>query len=119
MKILISGSRYTIQGHETKISEILDQYNPKTDTILHGGATGVDTIAGKLAKFRGFTVIPIKADWKKHGPKAGPIRNQQMIENNPDIAYFFPYPSLKESKGTYDTYKRATQKGIKTIVIDP
>lgn len=123
MKIVIAGSRLTVEGYDDIISEILDKYNPETDTIIHGGASGVDSMAGKLALARKFKVIKMKAEWRKnrengkYKPEAGPIRNQKMIDSNPDIVYLLPYPSLKESTGTYDTYKRATQKGIKTVVL--
>jgi len=117
MIILFSGSRHYIRGSENIVNKILDEYNPRTDTIVHGGASGVDTTVGKLAKVRGFKVIVVKADWKTHGIKAGPLRNQEMIDKySPDIAYFLPFPSLQDSIGTRDAFTRAKAKNIKCIV---
>ena len=30
-----------------------------------------------------------KADWKKYGPAAGPIRNQRMLDWGPDLVVAF------------------------------
>ena len=54
------------------IISILDKYNPKTTTIVSGGADGVDKIAVKIARKRGFKVIeylPKGIGWKYYMPR--------------------------------------------------
>ena len=51
------------------------------------------------------------ADWATHGKKAGPLRNQRMIdEGHPDLVIAFP-----GGKGTDDMTRRALAAGVATI----
>lgn len=69
-------------------------------TIVHGKAAGADSIAegfvrycrrNKLFISQELTEIAYPADWKTHGKKAGPIRNQQMLTTEqPDVIIVFP-----------------------------
>lgn len=56
-------------------------------------------------------VVPVrvfKADWDKHGKAAGPIRNQQMLdEGKPDLVLAFA-----GGKGTDDMCRRARAAGV-------
>jgi len=115
--VLICGTRHYIPEYAPVVDKILDKYDPKKDTIIHGGATGVDTMVNTSAHKRGFKVIVFKADWKAFGRSAGPKRNQQMIDYPADIVYALPYPSLNESPGTNDTVVRANKKGIQCVVM--
>lgn len=59
--------------------------------IVHGGARGADTLCGEWAKARGIPVARVDADWDFYGKKAGPIRNQWMLEFfQPTYAIGFP-----------------------------
>lgn len=63
--------------------------SPRIVHLFEGGAAGVDTLAREWAQMgaattTGITAAPIptstfRADWKKHGRAAGPIRNSEMI----------------------------------------
>ena len=54
--------------------------------LIHGGARGADFMAGKFAEWARIPVKEYPADWQKHGRAAGPIRNQQMLdEGKPDL----------------------------------
>ena len=80
------------------------------DTIVHGAARGADTLAADLAVKYNMTVIGVPADWATHGKKAGPLRNQRMLdEHRPDFVLAFP---TKDSIGTWDMIKRAANAGI-------
>lgn len=48
--------------------------------IVHGGASGADTLAARWAKSRGVPCAAMPADWQKHGRAAGPIRNRAMAD---------------------------------------
>lgn len=88
---------------------IRNMYRPTV--LIHGGATGVDTIAGNWAEGKQIPVHVYKADWNTHGKSAGPIRNQQMIDiGKPTIAAVFP-----GGTGTADMTKRLTKAGILII----
>ena len=48
-------------------------------TVIHGGARGVDTLAGNWAAQRGYTVEVRPAQWAQHGKSAGYVRNAEMV----------------------------------------
>lgn len=76
--------------------------------IIEGGATGADALAAAWAKLEGVPTERFPADWKAHGRAAGPIRNQQMIdEGKPDLVVAFP-----GGRGTADMVRRAKKAGI-------
>ena len=72
-------------------------------------------IAGEEAKKLGFTVREFPADWSI-GRSAGPIRNRKMLDEKPDFVLAF-HPDIKKSKGTADTVREATRRGIKVLII--
>lgn len=83
----------------------------KDDVVIHGGAGGADSIAGRWAQACGIPVEVYPADWRKYGRAAGPIRNQQMIdEGKPTEAYGFRMKGA--SRGTDDMCRRVQQAGI-------
>lgn len=81
-------------------------------TIIHGGARGADTMAGNWANRWGHAVLVFRADWNKYGDRAGPIRNQRMLdEGKPDIVVAFP-----GGRGTADMVRRAQKAGVKVVL---
>ena len=113
-KILVCGDRYW--KDEFTIADTLLGIIGPGDTLIHGGAKGADTIAGNVVSRLGYSVTVFKAQWDKYGKGAGPVRNQQMIDQNPDLVIAF-HSDLAESKGTADTVRRANKAGIKVWVI--
>jgi len=85
-------------------------------TIIEGEAPGADTIARNIAKEKGFKVIGYPAQWKLYGLRAGPIRNSQMLKENPDIVIAF-HNNLESSRGTKNMILQAKNKGIKVLII--
>lgn len=127
MKILVCGGRnfkdYRLLSREIHklLPEPTDDIStwlpPNGTVIIHGGATGADYLADKWAVANWVPIKEYKADWDKHGKAAGPIRNQQMLdEEHPDVVLAFP---TKRSKGTWDMVRRAKKAQIRTIVIGP
>jgi hypothetical protein len=90
---------------------------PLSTEIIHGGCRGADIIAGEEAKKIGLAVREFPADWSV-GPAAGPIRNRLMLDElkDGDLVLAF-HPNIKASKGTADTVREATRRGIKVLVI--
>jgi hypothetical protein len=79
--------------------------------IIQGGGKGADYLAASWADFNGVPDIDFLADWHKHGRAAGPIRNQQMLdEGKPDLVVAFP-----GGRGTADMVRRAKVAGIRVI----
>lgn len=121
MNILICGSRDwndfdTIKKYLEELKNTNKNEN-NAITIIHGGCKGADSIAGYLAFNCGFHVRIFKANWSKYGKAAGPIRNQQMLdEGKPNLVVAF-HNALESSKGTMDMVSRARNAGITTIVI--
>lgn len=112
--VVVSGSRYLTEPDVVKsvLNELFKDY--PNGTLIHGGAKGVDSFAGKLAKEAGYEVIVCLAEWDKYGKSAGPIRNKKMIDDySPDLLIAFPIP---ESRGTYQTIEYAKKKKLYTEI---
>jgi hypothetical protein len=57
---------------------------------MRGGARGADALAKDWAMTHPDIVrFECKADWKRYGPAAGPIRNQRMLDWSPDLVVAF------------------------------
>lgn len=110
MKILITGSRnWTDESALIRALCIYTQTPENDITVVHGGAKGADLCAHKAAKALGLNVRVYPAQWSEHGRKAGPLRNQQMVDAGADICLAFP---LGKSIGTWDCVRRAKAAGI-------
>lgn len=68
----------------------LEKYLSQTDTLIHGGCRGCDLLCAKVASEIGAKIEEHKADWKKYGRAAGPIRNKEMLESGIDLVIAFP-----------------------------
>lgn len=79
--------------------------------IIHGGARGADEGAAQWGESEHVQTLCYRADWKRHGKAAGPIRNQRMIdEGKPNVCVAFP-----GGRGTADMVSRAEAAGIPVI----
>jgi predicted Rossmann-fold nucleotide-binding protein len=76
--------------------------------VIQGGATGADALAREWARQRRAEIVTMPAEWEKHGPSAGPIRNQRMVDFcHPDGVVAFP-----GGRGTRDMLRRAQRAGL-------
>lgn len=107
-KVLITGDRNWT--NKSLIRSILATL-PKDTVIIQGGASGADTLAKIAATELGLQVATYHAQWITYGKAAGPIRNQHMIDENPERVLAF-HSNINDSKGTKDTIKRAGKAGI-------
>lgn len=81
--------------------------------LIHGAAPGADAHAARWALKKGLLINSWMANWKKHGKSAGPIRNQQMLDDGkPDLVIAF-----SGGKGTADMVARAKAAGVKVIEV--
>jgi len=114
VKILITGDRN--YKNVWAIYDVLSKYD-RDSIIIHGGARGADTLADTVAKSLGFKdVVCFPADWKKYGRGAGPVRNRQMLDENPNLVIAF-HDDIENSKGTKDCKEEAEKRGIEVILI--
>ena len=120
MRILVCGDRNWDNANliDCEISTILNEayeYNEdaiKYSTIIQGCAKGADSMAFDYADEYGIECLGFPADWNKYGKAAGPIRNQQMLdEGKPDLVLAF-HNDIRNSKGTLDMISRANKAGI-------
>lgn len=79
--------------------------------VLHGGAPGVDSWAGRVAERLGLPVRVFPADWDAHGRAAGPIRNRLML-NEAEAVVAFP-----GGRGTADCVSEARRRGLAVSVV--
>ena len=101
----------------SKYYDPVDNWLPTDITIVSGGAAGADMYAEDFAIGNFCQLKIFRADWGTHGKAAGPIRNQQMLDETSggvDLVVAFP---TKNSRGTWDMIRRAEKAGIKTIII--
>lgn len=76
--------------------------------VVSGHARGADQMAEMWADQRGIPLSIFPAEWEVHGRRAGPIRNQQMLdEGKPDLVIAFP-----GGRGTADMVARAKKAGV-------
>lgn len=110
MRILVCGGREF--SNYSFLESVLKQYISPDLFIISGGARGADSMAEYFAKQYDIPISVYKADWSKHGKRAGHIRNQQMLDDGkPDCVIAMP-----GGTGTKDMIQRSKLSGVKTIV---
>lgn len=85
--------------------------------IVSGHARGADAIGEEYAGARSLRLKIIKAEWKRYGHAAGPVRNGQMLRyamgDAPMVVAFWD----GKSRGTKDMMRRAQDAGVKVQVV--
>ena len=93
-KLLVAGSR-TVSDYDLvarKLDHLVSGWMSglaSTIIVIEGEAPGVDLLAKRWATERGHGVLPMPADWDKHGRPAGYVRNVAMADQDPDAAVLF------------------------------
>lgn len=109
MRVLVCGGRN--YSDVDRVYAELDRIHKTTpiSCIIEGGANGADYLASRWsAKNDIKDHARFLADWAPFGRKAGPIRNQKMLEEGkPDLVVAFPGGS-----GTDDMVRRAWAAGV-------
>lgn len=82
--------------------------------LVNGGAKGADRLSTDWAITNWCDFQEYPADWETLGIKAGPRRNEQMLqEGKPDLVIAFP-----GGKGTADMVRRAKRAGVEVIIVE-
>jgi hypothetical protein len=92
--------------------------------IIHGAARGIDSLAHEIClESRGFSEIPMLAQWKTHGKAAGPRRNEKMLkvlltlrETGYEIAVHAFHDSITISRGTGHMVRIAREADVSVTV---
>ena len=108
MKLLVAGSRSIV---EFDISPYIPD---EADTIISGGADGIDSLAEQYADRHRLSKYIIRPRYDLYG-RAAPIkRNEQMIDMSDSILVIWD----GKSKGTQHTIKYATKINKPITIIE-
>lgn len=112
MKIAIVGSREP--GNINFAQELEKRININNgDTIISGGAKGIDSLAAQYATTQGLALIEIRPDYARNGRGATFIRNREIVDNADMVVAFWN----GTSKGTKYTIDYANRKGVATLIV--
>jgi hypothetical protein len=112
LRVLVCGGRDWRDAElvESTLSRLHAARGP-FDRLIHGGARGVDRIAGKWARKNGVLEWDFLPEWHRAGTPDGAARNQRMIaEAAPDLVIAFP-----GGPGTADLVERAKAAELEVI----
>ena len=107
MKLAIVGSRHFLD-YSWMLDCLLSHFRLEDiDTVISGGARGADALAERFAYEYGIPLVVVQADWDRHGRRAGPIRNTEIVRQADAVAAFWDGVSA----GTRDTVTKARMAG--------
>lgn len=115
VRVLICGGRELPEDGKwyNLLGELDEHYGPFTH-VIHGGATGGDNIGKQWAAGHKLPCTEYRANWRRFGKRAGPLRNQRMLdEGKPDLVIALP-----GGRGTADMIQRARASGLRVIDIE-
>lgn len=81
--------------------------------IVHGGASGADSLASRAAQELGLGVEIYLPNWSRYGRAAGPMRNQLMVMNA-SLVIAFP-----GGRGTRSCILAAERIGVPVQFVGP
>ncbi len=107
MKVIIAGSRRVADYRlvEWAMGMAMAHGLIVTEVVSGKEPNGVDHLGERWAEVRGIPVRPFPADWTGLGPRAGPVRNEDMAAYA-EALVALPGP---ESRGTRDMIRRAAR----------
>jgi predicted Rossmann fold nucleotide-binding protein DprA/Smf involved in DNA uptake len=115
-KVAVVGSRQFADYNKlsSTIHQILSHYDfdhPQHIKVefVSGGASGADQLCEKYAKDNGCSIKIFHANWNLYGKKAGPLRNQQIV-NYADIIIAFWNGRSRGTKNTLTLAKQLSKK---------
>jgi|ERR1700722_2297569 len=115
MRILVCGDRKWYDY--SLILRTIRGIGGEPHVIIDGCASGADVMGFRVALTLGWKYERYPALWNEYGKAAGPIRNQQMIdEGKPELILAF-HDDITRSKGTKDMIQRGINAGIKTRIV--
>jgi len=113
-RILICGDRNWT--NKELIRHVLNSMKD-IEAVIEGECRGADILGKQVAEEMGIFVVKFPADWLQYGKSAGPIRNQQMLNEGQPTKVIAFHNNINESKGTKDMLKRAKKRGIAVLLV--
>jgi|ERR1019366_1367921 hypothetical protein len=119
MRVLVCGDRNWNDDDAIRreLNRVLADYVGESVIVIEGEARGADSIGRVVAEDLGIDVKKFPADWEKYGNAAGPIRNQQMLDEGKPTYVLAFHNDITHSKGTADMVLRARKAGIPVKVV--
>ncbi len=112
VRTIIAGSRRITDP--AIVGKAVEASGFDVSVVVSGCAPGVDSLGEAWAKENGIPIDPHPAEWSKYGRRAGPIRNQRMIDYGKAEA-LVAIPDDK-SIGTLDMIQRAKRHGLHVYI---
>lgn len=88
-------------------------YEADIREIVSGGANGIDAQGELFAKINQIPLRIFEADWKAHGPAAGPIRNREMAKYADALLLIWD----GESKGSASMLREARAEKLAIVQV--
>jgi predicted Rossmann fold nucleotide-binding protein DprA/Smf involved in DNA uptake len=95
----------------SQLRDYLDSIIQWGDTIVSGGASGVDSMAQRYAKERGIRILIIYPNFAHYGRGATFVRNKEIVEESDKVVAFYARGSFQQG-GTANTAEWARKLGI-------
>ena len=96
-----------------QVENVLAQLVGPEDTVVSGGARGVDSWAVEWAEAQGIATKVFPADWSQ-GRGAGFARNATIVANADEVVAFWD----GKSRGTADTIRKARAASKKLTIVE-
>lgn len=112
MNIGVVGNR--IGWNYNSIKSFLKNKINKNDTIISGGAIGVDSFAQQFAKEMGIKILIIYPDPNVPSPNKYYNRNQKIVNHSEKLIAF---QIASKKSGTQSTINRARKRGLDIEII--
>ena len=85
--------------------------------IVSGHANGADKMGERFAAEIGVECLVFPAQWERYGRAAGPIRNQQMLDEG-GVEYGVGFhDKIEESRGTKDMMSRLLKAELPVEIV--
>lgn len=108
--IVCGGCDFSDWAGGLKELDRIDRERGPIAMVVHGNASGADSVGATWARTNKRQVWPFPAEWAKYGASAGPRRNKQMLGSGATIVIAFP-----GGKGTRNMVKQAQSAGLEII----
>lgn len=106
-------SRFAI----TQVLELFHVRKGGIECVIEGEAHGADRLSRVIAEIMGIPVLRFPAEWNKFGKRAGPIRNQQMLEQGKPNAVIAFHNDIASSRGTRHMLTIASKANLPCALI--
>lgn len=116
MKVLVCGGRnfWNYPYVCLSLDRLRGMVSTPWTTIIHGAASGADTLAGRYAREHNIPEEVFRANWKTVGWRAGTERNERMLhEGKPELVVAFPGKT-----GTKHMCQISEAAGLPVILVD-